>query len=547
MTADAVREDSAPATVRSDHDPVTIGRLKRVREIASLLLVGCLVMQAFLDISIDNLLSSTLAAATGWAAFAYCLTPNRVVLYPISTLSIIGAALVTGFGGLIFQTAYLNPIVTNLENPVTTFLFGCGATATLIAAHHIYRHSHFCRQAKIKLRENVYRPLQIFVAPRQSELMVMGLIGLAAVINSARFAEGTTIEIGDVTGQFLSAFRPLSVLPLLAIVPRVYGGDATARKWPIGLYFVALILAAAISNARSTFAFATLDVALVGAIFYLNGAWRPTKANRRALITGILIALAVGPMLYRLSGAMLVAREMRAVGGSAQLVQATAAAFMNGSSLEDIEKSLLDITSEYNEAYTPNQFINRTLAIKYVDLIYTAYVRLTPEDIAKARTESWETFLTLFPQPFLNAIGSSVDKSKRAYSSGDFYNTESGRYTELGSYLTGSSFVDAYAIFGLLCWPALGLFAILSFVLKDSLVTGRVSPGETVPIISVVGLISLARWFTNSFANDSFASLPVDLLRSFPQNVLMYVLVFWSVRLIMRALASQPSRMAIAR
>ena len=528
---------------RNDHDPATIHRLRRVREVASVAFFFCLFVQILLEPSVDNMLAATLAAVSGWAAIAYVLTPNRMVLYPISGMAVLGASFVTSFGGLIFQTLYLNPIITNLEHPIATFLFGLATTFTLVATHHLYRRSHFCRRAKINLRDAVYKPLRLFVAPRSSEILVMGIIGLVSVISTARFVEGETVEIGDVSGQFLLAFRPLSVLPLLAIVPKLYGGQPFKHKWPIALYFVALIVAAAVSNARSTFAFAMLNTALAACIFYLNGAWRPTRANTRALVTGFLILLAVTPVLYRLSGAMLAARATRAQADGLQLLQATATAFMDGTSLQTVEEELLDLTTEYNEVYTDNQFVNRTLLIKYTDLIYTASLNFTPDDRSRAREESWASSISFLPQPILDALGSTVDKSKRGYSSGDFYNTTSGRYNELGSFLTGSSIVDAFVIFGPLSWFVLGLVAICAFVLKDALVSGVIRAGDGFPIISLVALANLSQWFTHSFAHDSFAALMIDLLRSFPQSVFMYVIVFGAVRILLRALTASTTAM----
>jgi len=144
----------------------------------------------------------------------------------------------------------------------------------------------------------------------------------------------------------------------------------------------------------------------------------------------------------------------------------------------------------------------------------------------------WEftekTLIALFPTPVLRFFGSSLDKDDLRFSMGDvLYAAQYGTNIGINNYKLGSSVAHGIALMGVMsCLAIVPMFLIL-FVAMQSLTSTK----NNIVIMSPVILMQLITLYYIS-AGDSYFMPLHFLLRTFPQNILIYFLAFHFARMI---------------
>lgn len=141
-------------------------------------------------------------------------------------------------------------------------------------SHFFYRNLLIFSLPKVFIRNGIYKPLGFFKAPSNLQLMLIGMLGMSAMVSQVFIAgsvQGSNLGGGD---KFLQAFYPLAYVPYCIFVKELLGSNEKPSKiwlWLIGLYSVVLLVIAMGTNSRSSF-FYWFNVC-ISIIYILDFVW----------------------------------------------------------------------------------------------------------------------------------------------------------------------------------------------------------------------------------------------------------------------------------
>lgn len=477
--------------------------------IAVLVLLAAVLLQAVIEFTFTNIVAAATAASITLATWVYVFGTRCLKTHPLSTLALLGLNFVTTAEALIFQSLWLRPITYNLQSPLLTFWASTGFTLAALAAHFAYTHSLRLQAISGLLARRVWAPLWIFYPPTNFQLWIIGGVGFFATVVS-RIVYGNSIEYGDVGGKFLQALAPFVAAPFFSLLREnltASGGRLRPRLGPLAVYFGVIVLMAVVMNARGGFASIMLLVLLSYALALLTGR---LVLGTRALIYFGAAGFAMIPVLLTaqdLATAMVLAREARSTQNLSYVVRETISAFNDKEALARFRQES-DATlstggrSGYSEAYFASEFLQRLSLTKYTDLTITVSRTFSAEDRAYISDLARQQVLAQLPTPILNALSIPIDKNNLAFSTGDVYeNIASNR--EVGSRLTGSTVTTVRDIAPWL-WPLIVFtISLAAFIVYESLAI-KLRSGWS---LSVPGYLLLPTIFQQGLAGDSVANV----------------------------------------
>ncbi len=462
---------------------------------------------------------------------------DYLVRYPISTVVMIGyvgcyfllppvATIVSGV-----------PLTNNLDHPVLVMVNAVACLLALLAAHTIYRRSSLLSYLRLVITKKLYKPLHFFEAPSNVQLLLMGLIGLAATAYEILALGAFRQAHLGIKDRLIQGFYPAAYLPLVAVVRETVGGKRERDNkwyWIILSYIVLMVYVLLGSNSR----FALLGIfASIGLVYLYGIAAGIYKADAALLRrTGLAVAAALilsGP-ITDLAMTMVVVRNERGAESPLALVASTLRAYENKNTVSRYKSLASGLGTVYDEYYTGNLFFDRLCNLKYADNSITLAKSLSKPAKTAFETEQLDRVLSELPAPFIHIIGIDVNKASAiSKSAGDFLLYEAtGMHGVLGTFYTGSLFGSGYALFG--WWYPL-FFAIIAFfvfALSDALTISRLSKrGYRIPVLSPIVVVSFFTWcflFTSAASgNDSLAGVAGYLVRGWLQVAFVYGIIYW--------------------
>lgn len=500
---------------------------RKTRVLALWGLLVCTLGQVFIESTLLNttcvLIVSTVSAIT----FHWIIRGSVFRAAPLPALVVLGFNISTMSGAIFAQTFSFRSLVYNLKVPEITFsLCAIFQFSILIALNIFLRAKSF-----VFISRNINRAflrIGVMSAPSPLQIWMIGLIGSFAMLWVASNSYSGYIQYGDVGSKFISGFLYLAFAPfLLPILDKFYPSSSYKRqskyqKWFLIGYMVFLIFIAMVRNNRGTFMMGITNLAVACFLLLLLGQLRLSIKFKKVLVAGSLVALIAAPVAADLAIAMVVVRGERSQVSSQELVKKTIAAFNDKPALENYRRLTNFIVngSDYDENYISNPFLARFVNTKFFDnsLSYPSVSAGRHAD--KIWSITVDKIVATLPTPVLKAMAVNVKKENLEFSMGDaLYNAQSG--TGLGGYRTGSPIGHGVAILGYWIFVVAIPIFLISFIGLQSLI---VSVGSLV-IISPVILLQLMQVFGLA-AGDSLLS-PVGLiLRSLPESILIYWLVF---------------------
>jgi hypothetical protein len=490
-----------------------------------------LLFQALIDPSPTNLATALIAGLSSVLTALYVFRSRVMSVKPISSLIVFGLNFTLLLGPLIFQTLDWRAIAFNLDAPVTSVTMAAFASLLACLTHTIYRAFPLFGQASRALAGSVHTALFVFRAPTNGQLWLMGLIGLIATSTGNTFEARSAIEFGNIGGKFLQAFQVFVVAPAFIPIASYLFREGNVRRvhWiPLAFYFGLVVLISFSQNSRAAFAFFLLALFLSLAIAFWTG---KLSLDRRTIIVA-LAALFVGlpalNFLSDLSTAMLVNRSARYEVSASTLVQETLETVGDKDALENYRTQNSIIDNRYNEIYIRNDFFQRLTVLKFLDLNVRHTRDVTDSQRDYARYKAGQRLLALLPTPVLSLFGLDVDKRNLLHSGGDVYRFLAARGS-LGGYVTGSTLADGLVILGPLFWPFLMLMSLVSFIIHDAFCRRALGLGL---FVSPVILFQLDRLFISGLNGDDLAVVIAGLLRTYPQNLLIYAGLFMITALV---------------
>lgn len=448
--------------------------------------------------------------------------------HPISGLTLIGFNTTSTLVALIAQSMSGMSFVHALRAPVLTFCLLSSLLLLAVFTHWVYANLAFTQSLRSWIAERVFQPLGLLEAPNVWIIWAMALIGAASTMKGGA-------AYGDVNGKVFQALSFLQWMPFA--IPLYY------RKWGraycdmriqstllIAFVFV-LVAIGLMRNARQLMLIGPFQAALT---YFLVSAQDQTLISRRTILKATLIGcgtlMGIG-MFADLSAAMTVARDKRETSTQWQVVEETFALLSEPEKLEAY-RSQLELASkiaQYDESYLRNPVLARLSETKFHDNMIFFASNFRMEDAREIWDMTGMKLLQAFPLPLLDALGINIDKSKNAFSMGDYYRYLNEGESALGGYATGSMWADMYSLFGgWLPLVAFGLMLVI-FLTFDGL-----SKASNLASISPVLLGSTFIIFEYGLGADSLATKLSFLIRDWPQKIVLYLVVYQFLRLFTR-------------
>lgn len=511
-------------------------------------------VQSLLWLSAANMAAALLVVAGGVLGVHTMARPARLRAYPISTSLVLGYA--TSYF-LIPPVATLlewKPLTYNLTHPVLDFGHAFVCMLVLLGTHKLYRKSATAMQVRQLVANRVYRPLGIFRTPGNAQMMVMGGVGLAAMMYQV-FVVGTITEgSGGALNRLMQAMYPLAYLPYCMLVRPLIGSHnymPLALRWKVVLvgYTAVLAVISVGSNSRALVLIGTISLCLVLVYGFITRTlplrlYRP----RRLVAIGLALALLQGPV-SDLATSMLIARAQRNDVSAGELISATVDTMQNQDAIR--ERRLADVNDDHqtwDERYVDNVFLARLANMKFADATLDLALRQDTSARAELRRLEWERVLSVIPAPLIEALGMHVDKDFVTTSSGGdlLLFTVTGDRDSLGGFRTGSIFGSGYALFDWLYTGVVAILIFLTFMLADAQTTRREipardgSPARWEPVFAPLVVTRYFTWvfYMTSAATgvESLSGLTQFLLRGWVEVAVVYALVYWFSRTLLRIL-----------
>ena len=495
----------------------------------SFFIVLLVLVQAILEPSLNNVVSSVLVAFSTVVTFAYCGQTRMLHRFPLSTLSIVGFNVTTHSLALVAQTLYGRALVYNLQWPLQTFRLTIILQLVLLGSHFVYTNASTVNNVSQVLARRVLRPLWCFRVPTVAELWLMGGLGTIAIwIAQVLFAR--EIEYGDVGGKLLLSLTPYQVAPAFILFRKAFmKADVPVSRSSytlLAIYFGSVLLSALALNSRGAFSAILFDILIALALAVAIDRIRINQRARTFGLVALLLAVPLISLAQDLSTAMIVVRNERGGLTTGQLIAATAQAFGDKDALAR-QNAAEQTTSGtfYSEYYISSPFLQRLTYTKYTDIQVNASRRFGDTQLQAIKDDFKSQLMSSLPTPLLKVIGSDIDKNDLYYSNGDLYDQLAfGAGT--GGFKTGSAIVNSRDVLGAWWIPGMiGIF-MLTFIVSDSfsLATRRGI------ILSPLSFILLYTTFTHVTIAESLRVIVDQCLRGFIQTIFLYVLVTLLVR-----------------
>jgi len=529
-------------------------RFQRWRTVLLLGWIAVVVVQALIWLNAANVAAALMAIAGGSLAVHLMARPARLRAYPISSSMLLGYATSYFLLPPVATLMEWKPLTYNLLHPVLDFAHALICMLALLGAHKLYRKSSAAMQARLVIVNHVYRPLGFFRSPGNVQLIMMGSMGLGAMVYQVFVVGAITEGSGGALNRLMQAMYPLAYLPFCMIVRPLIGVHTymplSARwKFILTMYTVVLAVVSIGSNSRALVLIGTISVCLIMAYGFVTRTlpmrlFRP----RRLVLIGLALALLQGPV-SDLATSMVIARAQRNDVPASQLISATIETMQDQNAIR--ERRLADVNDDHatwDERYLDNVFLARLANWKFADATLDLALRQDASARAELRSLEWQRVLSAIPAPLLETLGLAVDKNMVTTSSmGDLMLfTVTGDTDALGGFRTGSIFGSGYSLFDWLYPGVLAMLAIVTFALADAQTTRHTLPsrhGGATQWLPVFSPLAVTRYFTWVFyltsaatGVESLSGLTQFIVRGWIEGAFVYAIVYWVSRAMLRAI-----------
>ena len=485
-----------------------------------------------------NTISSLLVASVSYFTFSAIFRKNIFPKAIFASFIVISFNISILSGPLVFQTLLFTPITNNLQVPLRVFFFSSLFQISLIIALYLYVNSSVLSISSAKI--NFYlKKIGVMKVPTKLQLWIMGVIGLSITFYYAGLNAMGGVEYGDVGNKFLFALRFLTYAPFLIL----FRNQMSEKRYKLkkndfillGIYFTILLIGAIALNSRGTFAQAILIVVILTVLFVLVKKISIQKIKKRLIIIVLLIGF-LQPVLSDLAIAMVLARSDRGEVSPRELVAKTIEIYQNKQMIEDrIKKDRLQniilSSNSYNEYYIDSTFLSRFLNIKFSDNMFALESTIDGKNSEQILDITNQKILATLPSPILKTFGFNINKNDLSFSMGDYMLYLDGK-TFLGGFKVGSTVAHIFAIFSWFSYIIVIIIFLVLFMFIESLTTKK--DGITVMVSPVLMLMMLPLYYITS--GDSFVNVVAFILRILPQNIFIYLIVFYFVYIVSRLL-----------
>ena len=469
--------------------------------------------------------------------FMYLMWTQAIHTHPLSTFSIFGFCFTSQLGALLVQTAYWTPVSLNLRQPITTFAVLAMFQVIAMCAHALYR--MFDRNSVVRPKHTpsavraLLKRMGIYKTPTIGTVWIMGFVGVFAQLFGGGFEAGISGKI--LQGIAFLAWMPFLIPMFILNVGATYCN--TRKNYIFLLLYICLIALLAIAaNARGMMLSGIMTIALFMLLSSLRNQ-SPVRAARLLQIT-IVCALfaALTVPISDVATAMVLARSIRKTSSPIKMVEETFYYLQQPALLKKQRDNdnFSNFQSSYDESYFASPLIARLIETKFHDNALYFGDRLSDRDRDRVIDTTIDLFWTNLPDPMLKGLDIKLNKANFRFSLGDYLSHLAGA-GELGGYKVGSSFAQGFALAGYF-YPLIYFFICPLLFLSHDLFLYLGSSDRIE--ISPLGMISIWNLFLYGITADNVQVIVMGILRGLPQNIIIYLIIFYFARWIASVLAA---------
>lgn len=493
--------------------------------------------QAVIEPSAENLLATTFAFIGSTILIQYLIHSKCAHERPISALALVGLNVTSLLTSMAAMSIYGRPLIENLRAPELTFPILAVVHIAAVLAHWIYINFSTLSNTSNIISKQFFSPLGLFSTPHIATVWTMGAIGA-----TSQFLGNA--NTGDVSGKAIQALGFLCWMPFLIPFYYLQSGEKFCkihRQAPLILVFIALLVFVGLANnVRQIMMIGPLQL-IFAYFFYLAITKAEYQKNTmRNYIGGVTITVFAIYIATDLVTAMGVARDKRETGTTTEIIEETFnALFVDRHKLTDYRArtDLAATLAVYDEAYIPNPILTRLSETKFHDNMLFFGSNFVDEN-KEGLLEGMENLaLATLPADLAETVRPGFDKSYHIYSAADYYLYLLWGESRLSSFVTGSIWADFYTLTGAWFFVLIIPYIWLILIAMDSLSTR----GNKIQI-SAIAVCTSWQLFIYGIGGTSIIAKAAFFLREIPQRIFLYLLVFWTLYLLMKVLnIKQPS------
>jgi hypothetical protein len=488
--------------------------------------------QFFIDFSSGNLAAASIVLASSLTVLLYILWTSAIQTHPLSTFAIFGFCFTTQLGALLLQSASWTSLTANLRQPLETFLTLALYQGVALLAHALYRlFSEPGAQRASGLVRSALEKVNLYVTPTAGTLWIMGMIGLSSFLFSGGQGVGGKIAHGITFVAWAPFLIPMFVMQQ---------GDSycNARKnyFFLALYAGGIVLLGIAVNARGLMLAGVMTISLFFLLRAMRSTARVTTAQVAKLSVLALLLVAFSIPVADLATAMVLARKSRDNVSTMKLIEETVYYLQQPQMLRAQRErdKFVSLQSNYDESYFASPLMARLIETKFHDNALFFSTRIPLQDEEKLREITGDFLWATLPEPILKSLEIDVDKQDLRFSMGDYISFLGGG-GEVGGFKTGSGFAQGIVIFGHFFPLVYFLMCPILFMALD-LLAYRSMQGSV--LVSSLGMLGIWRMFQYGISGESLQYLFMAVVRGLPQNIVLFLLIFYFARMAARMLGT---------
>lgn len=508
-----------------------INKFISARRIFYVILFVSLIIQ-LIHGDMDNSITSLICFISSWVTIYIILRKNIFIPYLLPSFVILSFMISILAGPLIFQSLSFNLVTFNLTKPIYVVLLSSLYLFSMIISLFIFIYFNLSSVSNT-IRSKLNYKLGVLSIPSNTQLWIMGLIGLIILALESTYKYSGGAQYGNVGQKFLEGFKFLAYAPfLIPITNIVYLKKSLLRstKYLLVLFTFLLLVISLALNSRGEFANGISTMIVLFGFFILSGQIILSKKLKQKLIISFLILIFILPQASDFATAMVIARSDRTKISSTEMISKTIEVFSDKAKLQRYKNAYMKFTKgiDYNEAYLNNPFLDRFINIKFFDNMMSLPSVMNGDYSDRIYDVSIDKMMALLPTPVLELIGYPLDKAKLQFSMGD-YMYMLHAYTELGGFKVGSSVAHGFSMFGYFTF----LIMIPLYILFYTFIQSLSSSNQNTIFLAPVIMLLIMKFYFISF-NDNFFGIVGFVVRSLPQAILLYLIIYYLTKLISR-------------
>ena len=506
-----------------DQFSILESNLKKIKFLFLFLILISSLCQVFLINDFKDLYSLIFLILSNLIVLNYCFNIENLKNYPISTFSIIFTNFYSNCSALFFKSLFLEPVTGNLYNPNFTFFYLLIFNILIVVIHIFYKNLLFFNTLK-KLIQKIFLFINLDKINNKEFLIFLGLFSLLIATISVTFF-GSTIyssnQFGpNIVGDILNATNVFFISPFIILfTTNIYNFKITKKNY--FFIFISFILVIYLSlglNARSAF----FDILFVGILIYcfsfLIGANQIKVLRLNKIVFILIFSLLIGSYIDKFSDSYLDVRATRDITNPISNIKNHFKNFNNQKS-----NKVYEVTPDriFDENYYQINILNRINIVKATDNILFSKKYLNKDQIDKILNYELNQILALVPNPVIKIFSNSFNKNdylqftitSKIYRSVDkFFKGGKSNGISFGIFFIYENifFLTLFLLSVFLCFTLLDAFKY-----KNSYL-----------IIFFVLIYSTSGSLINIISSGSLSDVIGTLIRSIPQSILFYFIIY---------------------